>query len=140
MRTASLAALVLILGCAGSSTDTAALRQGRLRYTGHSPAGTPVLTGGLELAFPDDSTVTGTWAIAWLPEVDTTLPVGPQVGSGTLVGRRSGDTLQLQMNPEMADNNVSLTAVPSPTGYTGTWSWSTFAGPRSSGTIAVTRE
>ena len=119
MKPTALLALALLLGCAGASTETAASRAGGFRYVGRSPAGVPVLTGRIALAIPDDSTVTGTWAIGWIPGADTTLPVGPQVGSGTLVGHRMGDTLLIEMNPNWADNNVALKAFPTADGYTG---------------------
>ena len=137
MKPTTLLALALLLGCAGASTETAAPRTGGFRYVGRSQAGEPVLTGRIELAFPDDSTVTGSWAINWIPGADTTLEVGPQVGSGTLVGRRMGDSLLIEMNPSWADNNVALKAVPSADGYTGHWTWTAFAGPRSGGSFTI---
>ena len=56
---------------------------------------------------------------------DTSSPVGPQVGAGTLLGTRRGDTLMLELNPLYADNNVSLRGVARSTGLRGDWSWTT---------------
>ncbi len=140
MKPTALLALALLLGCAGTSTESATSRTNGFRYLGRSAAGVPVLTGRIELAFPDDSTVTGTWAIGWIPGADTTLEVGPQVGSGTLVGRRMGDSLLIEMNPNWADNNVALKAFSTADGYTGHWTWSAFDGPRSGGSFTADHE
>lgn len=140
MKPTTLLALALLLGCSGASTETAASRTGGFRYIGRSAAGVPVLNGRIELAFPNDSTVTGTWAIGWIPGADTSFEVGPQVGTGTLVGRRMGDSLLIEMNPNWADNNVALKAFPSASGYTGQWTWSAFDGPRSGGSFTAGHE
>ena len=99
-----------------------------------------MLAGDHEFTFPDDSTVTGTGVIGWLPGADTTLPAGPQVGSGKLVGSSSGDGLLIQFNPISADNNVALNAVPSAERYAGHWVWTTFTRPRFVGALVIGRE
>jgi hypothetical protein len=137
VRTALLAS-GLLLAC---STDPPSFttRDGTFHYTA-SHAGKPVLTGRLHLTFPDDSTVIGTWAIAWLPDADTTVPVGPQVGTGDLVGARWGDSLLIQLNPGNADHNVGLLARAAQAEYRGEWHWVTFTGPRTEGTFSASLE
>jgi hypothetical protein len=141
MRT-RLPLLVLLTACsagpsAGFPPDT---DRPSYSYTALSPTGEPILVGRIELAFLDDSIVTGTWTIAWIAGADTTLEVGPQVGSGTLAGSRSGGLLLLNLNPSYADNNVGLRAIPSKGGYEGVWGWDAFNGPRTSGTFTATRQ
>jgi hypothetical protein len=136
----SLLPLVLLMACSSAPGDFAALRPGGFHYSAESATGQPLLTGRLQLDFADDSTFTGTWNIEWIPGADTTTPVGPQVGSGELVGLRHGTTLLIQLNPTNADHNVALQAVPRGDGYSGTWEWSTFSGPRSSGRFVAARE
>lgn len=139
MRTALLTA-GLLLACSADPTVPAAGRvEHSLRYTADGPSGAQALAGRLVLSFPDDTTVSGSWVISWVPGADTTALVGPQVGSGTLVGSRLGDTLLLQLNPENADHNVGLRAVRTRAGYRGTWEWVTFAGPRTRGGFTAER-
>jgi hypothetical protein len=136
MRT-FLFALVSVMACAGAPADTTALRTGGYHYSAGSATGQPLLSGHLELEFTDDSTLRGTWVIGWVPGADTTVAVGPQVGSGDLVGSRRGDTLLVQLNPTNADNNVALQAVLGADGYTGRWEWITIAGPRTAGAFVA---
>jgi len=131
--------LAALLACF-NATDTKAgeLRIGSFHYTARSTAGRPLLVGRITLTEAADSTVTGTWEIRWGPGADTTTLVGPQVGSGTLLGRRDGSVLLLDLNPGNADHNVILQAHPHARGYAGIWDWTTFTGPRTSGTFVAT--
>jgi len=136
----SLLPLLLLMACSSATSDFAALRPGGFHYSAASATGQPLLTGRLQLDFADDSSFTGSWKIDWLPGADTSAPVGPQVGSGVLIGQRRGTTLLIQLNPTNADHNVALQAVPRGGGYSGTWEWSTFSGPRSSGRFVAAPE
>jgi hypothetical protein len=135
-----LLAPVLLLACSSAPDGRPDRPAGDFLYSAMSATGQPLLTGHLRVAFPTDSTLTGTWTIAWLPGADTTAPVGPQVGSGVLLGSRSGDLFVVQLNPTYADNNVALLAVPTTDGYSGQWEWSTLAGPASGGAFLATPE
>jgi hypothetical protein len=137
MRAVLIASGLLVACSTAPATFTA--RSGTFHYIAMSQ-GKPVLTGRLHLTFPDDSTIVGPWAIAWLPDADTTVPVGPQVGTGNLVGARSGDSLMIQLNPGNADHNVGLVAGAAAAGYRGKWEWVTFAGPRSGGIFSAIPE
>jgi hypothetical protein len=115
-------------------TAPGALKDGVLQYRASSLQGTELLAGTLRLAVHADSTVTGTWQIDWVAGADTTAPVGPQVGHGTLSGRQIADgSVQLNLNPFYADNNVFLSATVTVAGLSGEWSWSGFAGPIANG-------
>jgi hypothetical protein len=86
-----------------------------------------------------DSTVAGTWSIAWVAGADTTASVGPQVGSGAFSGRQlSRGQLEINLNPGSFDNNVFLTADVTANGFSGSWSWSGFPGVLSGGRFAAT--
>jgi len=129
---------VLVAACGGDSV--APLQGGILRYRASSAQGAPLLVGSLTLEVHADSTVTGSWRIAWVAGADTTAAVGPQVGSGALSGRQYADgSLQLDLDPLYADNNVFLSATPVVTGLSGSWSWSGFAGPLAGGRFTLTR-
>ena len=137
MRTIIVPAIILVLaGCGSEGDEPAGLSQlhaGELRYTATAADGQLLLRGKLALSFPDDSTVTGEWSIRWAPGADSSFQVGPQIGNGSLAGRRIGDSLVIDLNPGFMDNNVILFASSNPTNMAGRWSWSTIAGPRTGG-------
>ncbi len=140
MRSVLLAsALVALAACSTYPIAPAPTGPGEFRYVARAASGTTLLVGTLELTFPDESTVTGTWSIGWAPGADTTAEVGPQVGSGTLAGTRSETAMALNLNPSLADHNVFLQATTTAAGFHGAWEWSTFAGPRTRGQFAATR-
>lgn len=139
MRLSVISALLLSAACSPGPSAPAALRAGGFDYSASTAGGDPVLRGRINFEFTDDSTVTGTWTITWVEGADTTLEVGPQVGSGPLVGTRHGDTMMIQLNPNFADNNVGLVAVPTAQGWRGEWEWVAFTGPRSRGSFTASR-
>ncbi len=134
--TVSVLCMGVFAACGGNGVDPRGpLKSGALRYRAFSALGRPLLSGSLVLVAHEDSSVTGTWAIRWVVGADTTTPVGPQVGEGTLSGRQLSDgTVDLNLNPLYADNNVFLSSAPvTATGLSGKWSWSGFAGPLANG-------
>jgi hypothetical protein len=141
MRNRTSAALVIgVIGACSANgvAPRGSLRSAVLHYSAASAQGAPLLAGSLRLEAHDDSTVTGTWAIDWVVGADTTAPVGPQVGSGTLSGQLYGDgSLALNLNPLYADNNVVLYSEVTTTGLSGQWTWSGFAGPLASGRFSA---
>lgn len=98
-----------------------------------------VVEGRVDLLVADDSSVTGTWKLQRvLP--NTGIEVGPQVGTGTLLGRRTDTGIWLDLNPGWADNNVFLALHPdSPGALSGTWDHSTIAGPVIGGAVRLQR-
>ena len=73
---------------------------------------TPVVEGRVTFVVAGDSTITGTWELQRVPLSDSGIAVGPQVGSGTVGGRRTATGLWVDLNPGWADNNVFLALVP----------------------------
>jgi len=130
--------LAALLACSNAGDTEGQLRTGTFQYTARSAGGQVLLVGQLTFTETADSTVTGTWNIRWAPGADTTSLVGPQVGSGILVGLWQGSALLFDLNPGNADHNVLLQAYPRPGGYAGTWDWTTFNGPRITGTFVAT--
>ncbi|HQR18373.1 MAG TPA: hypothetical protein PK948_08370 [Gemmatimonadales bacterium] len=133
MRARPLIPLALLLSACGSDPTPFEFSDGTLAYRAVTTTGLPLLEGRLTLRYLTDSTVEGTWTIRWSPGADPTLPVGPQVGAGTLTGTRSGSTLVLELNPEAADNNVGLVGEAVAGSLRGRWIWTTFTGPRATG-------
>ena len=142
MRTRSSHALLLALTLACSTNGVAprwSLKSAMLRYNAASAQGVSLLAGSLSLAIHADSTVTGTWVIDWVAGADTTARVGPQVGTGTFGGQQFADgSVQLNLNPLYADNNVFLSATVTRDGFSGEWSWSGLPGVLSSGRFTAT--
>jgi hypothetical protein len=102
--------------------------------------GADAVSGRVTLATHPDSSVSGSWELSRVPGSDTTLLVGPQVGTGTLAGAVAAGTVSLNLNPTWADNNVFLTVHASTPGeLTGTWWHSTIAGPVASGSVTLLR-
>ena len=140
MRSLSLVAGMVLLACDAAVERPSALHAGALVYRATTLQGAPLLAGSLDLSYPDDSSVTGTWSITWDQGADTSVPVGPQIGSGTLTGHRAGDSVYLDLSPAYADNNAMLLAQATLNGLTGRWQWSTIAGPQAEGLFTAARQ
>ena len=126
-----------LAGCDGDPSDPLVLDPGGTYYLyeAYAPTGAKVLSGVIHLQWPDvtieraDRNLMGTWTITWVAGADTTLQVGPQVGSGTLDGTAGDEGVVLSLNPAMMDSNVFLHAIVDGNTIRGTWTWSTVAGP-----------
>lgn len=136
----SLISVAVLVGCGDRATPVA----------GNEPAGVyaylarlgpfPVVEGTLTLVLDHDSTITGTWDLHRSPGSDTTVAVGPQLGTGTLAGGRTAGVVWLDLNPGWADNNVVLALVPEASdALRGTWDHATIIGPITGGAVALHR-
>lgn len=113
---------------------------GAMTYTGYDDAGQPLVTGWIRLDFVTIQTAPtpppdGAWRLRALVDPST---VGPQVGEGTLTLSFFEDRVGADLNPGVADNNVTLlghltAGGPQRMRYEGRWTWSTIAGVRNSG-------
>jgi len=102
--------------------------------------GADAVSGRVTLATHADSSVSGSWELSRVPGSDTTLLVGPQIGTGTLDGAVAAGTVSLNLNPTWVDNNVFLTVHSvTPGALTGTWWHSTIVGPVASGSVTLLR-
>lgn len=145
MNTRPLGALLacLLVSCADEPLGPRVQLQGdvTLHYRVMNAMGAAVVEGTLDFTVHADSTISGAWAIDWAPGADRSTPVGPQIGSGALVGiTRPDTTLSLDLNPEFRDNNVILQAAATRTGVSGAWSWIGFAGDIAHGLFTATFE
>lgn len=113
---------------------------GAYRYVARSGL-IPVVTGTVTLQVAEDSAVTGIWELRRVPGSDTTIEVGPQLGSGTLAGRLDASgMISVDLNPGWADNNVYLMLAGTTLDrLTGTWDHSTFIGPVAGGPADLQR-
>lgn len=136
----TIALLSPLAGCEKDGSDPLVLSEGgNYSYEAYGPSGGKVLEGMIHLEWPDpfadgrDAPLVGSWEIDWVAGADTTLQVGPQVGHGTLEGIAGDEGVILNLNPEMADNNVFLHAIVDGNAIMGNWTWSTITGPRTEG-------
>lgn len=130
-------------GCGSAGLDPTPSRStgaGQLRYEARTLDGALLLTGRISIEILADSTIVGEWAVQWAPGADTTVEVGDQIGSGTLAGQQGENGTYIDLNPGYNDNNVILLPIPADRGFTGTWYWSTIAGPRTYGKFTALRE
>ncbi|HJU55533.1 MAG TPA: hypothetical protein VJ715_13210 [Pyrinomonadaceae bacterium] len=108
---------------------------GEYQYAGYDEGGSKVVEGRLSITSRKDDELKGTWE---LKQLGAPQRIGPQVGSGDLVGSVHGTEVALSLNPNMNDNNVDLRGKVEGKRYTGTWSYSGFAGIISSGRFEAT--
>mgnify|MGYP001180832947 FL=1 len=140
MRRVTLALAAIFVGCddAPAPPPTGDL-SGAYWYLARK-GGADVVTGTVQLLAQEDSSITGTWALQRVPGSDTSIAVGPQLGTGTLQGHRTASELWLDLNPGWADNNVFLVLQPAVSNaLAGTWDHSTIIGPVTGGPVELRR-
>jgi hypothetical protein len=105
-------------------------------YKGYNAKGTLVIVGTVSLTSIDGSTLSGSWSLECLVPSEQ---VGPQTGTGTLIGTLQASKAALNLNPGWADNNVLLSGTIDKGSFKGIWMWSTFAGVTSQGTFEASQ-
>ncbi|PWT81628.1 MAG: hypothetical protein C5B44_03465 [Acidobacteria bacterium] len=118
-----------------SSTQSLA---GTYRYVGYDKNGSnKVVEGQLQITSLDANRMKGKWD---LKAIGNAPNLGPQVGSGVFEGEVTNDGLQMNLNPNMADNNVTLAGKIEGRKIRGEWSYSGFAGVINRGTFEATKK
>ena len=102
-------------------------------YKAYDAVGSLVVTGRMDVSLSSDSTISGGWNFVAAGKDGSV--IGPQVGSGKLVGSVQNNRWFINLNPEWVDNNVFLNGSLGDEGIGGIWNWSTFKGPTASGTF-----
>jgi hypothetical protein len=145
-------ALVLLLssGCDGARDvdGSPSVPAGAMSYRGYDDLGRLIVTGWIDLDIPnsqDGSPVPpdfdGTWSFRALANTDR---IGPQSGSGVLVGWFTDNGVVVELQPGQVDNNVRLVGTltaggPAPMRYEGDWRWMTLTGVRATGTFRASQ-
>ena len=128
-----LLAAVFIVSC----SDDDPSQTGRYRYTAfHS--GIRVVEGFIYLDEVSTTRVSGRWELGRIGSSD--VEVGPQIGTGTLEGSFDGQTIGINLNPGIADNNVFLSGTFQGDTIRGEWSFSGFPGVISEGTFIAEQQ
>jgi len=123
---------------AGVSAENlvALLKEGRTEgyaYRALDSSGTELVRGVLFVTMEDSTRLSGFWNLEATGNGQGR--IGPQVGSGTLEGFLEGAEIQINLNPDYADNNVFLLGTMSASGFDGTWQFVGFPGVLASGTF-----
>src|SRR4051812_46681725 len=142
------ALLLAAIGCENKSSNAQSERVSdnpfgiaQWDYTNKDEAGEAVTKGLLTLPspLPVGKTFYGTWQARYVGKIGEEGKVGPQINGGKMAGDYSAEgQLTLRLNPNMIDNNVTLTGTVSGDSIKGTWQFSGIAGPTASGTFEAT--
>ncbi len=98
---------------------------GAYAYTGFDSTGVKIVTGWIKIVFEDSTHISGEWE---LDKIGNPQKIGPQIGSGNIVGNIVNDQLHLNLNPQYVDNNVFLTCPYNDQKLIGRWSYTGFPG------------
>ena len=99
-------------------------------YLATDPSGVSAVTGSFSLS-EEAGQITGLWRTQRIGGSD----VGPQVGSGELVGQEEGDRVVLTLVSNVATGTVELIGVRGEGRITGQWTWLPPTGGVRSGTF-----
>ncbi len=105
-------------------------------YSAYNANGDLAVNGTITLTTIDSSSVSGTWLLLAVIPSDK---IGPQTGTGKLVGSIQKSSISINLNPDWVDNNVFLQGTVSPDSINGRWMWSTFIGPTAEGEFKAIR-
>src|SRR5262249_1454365 len=78
---------------------------GDYEYTGYDKNKVKIVEGRLSITSVESGKVKGEWQLRKTGNAEN---IGPQVGSGKFEGEMNGDTIRINLNPNMNDNNVNL--------------------------------
>lgn len=124
---------------------TQPLRIGSYQYSGYDKSGRKILKGRLSIIsvqphrnkHEESYEIKGYWR---LYKIGDPKMIGPQTGTGDLVGSIDKGEIHIELNPHMADNNVTLRGKIEGRRFHGTWGYSGFAGSINEGTFEATRK
>jgi hypothetical protein len=120
----------------GSGTGVGPAPSGAYRYASYDTNGTAVVQGWLTIMYQDSGHITGEWN---LEKIGNPQGIGPQVGTGNLVGSFYEGKLFIELNPQFRDNNLQLAGEVENGYYGGQWFWISFAGISGRGTFEAVR-
>jgi hypothetical protein len=122
---------LLTLGC--SEDSPTGLSSNVFKYKAYNSEGKSIISGFLTIEQDSASYVKGIWHFVPIGNCNN---IGPQIGSGKLVGNRvDGNRLLINLNPNIADNNITLEGEYINGHYEGTWSYYGFPGLINRGTF-----
>jgi len=123
----------LFMSCDKSTSLSPSDESSLYEYIAFDSSSTKVAKGWLLLKF-EDNVITGQWDIQ---AVGSPQNIGPQLGSGNLAGNCNSDSIWVDLQPNMQDNNLLLEGRLTDDDYSGTWIYISLTGPTNSGTFTA---
>lgn len=127
----AISAIAFLISCSGKNQD---VPEGAWAYMGYDHLGTQIVDGWFRIEEEDSILINGSWRF---DRVGEEMDIGPQIGSGQFTGGIEAERIWMNLNPNMADNNVFLSGNMNGDRITGSWTWSGFAGPIASGSFSA---
>jgi hypothetical protein len=109
---------------------------GDYQYIGYDKNRVKIVEGKLSITSVESGKIKGEWQLRKIGNPEN---IGPQIGSGKLEGEIDQDKIRINLNPNMADNNVNLTGKFDGNNFSGTWSFDGFAGGINRGSFEAKR-
>lgn len=119
---------VIFISCNILNNDD--VPSGSYSYTARDTLGTVIVEGWFTMESQGSKEFNGEWHFK---KIGNPQNIGPQIGDGDLIGFEDSTGVQINLNPQMADNNVILLGEFNEDQYTGEWQWVTFIGPTNKG-------
>jgi hypothetical protein len=116
----------------GSEAGVGPGSSGAYHYTSYDTNRVAVVRGWLTITYQDSSHITGEWR---LYKIGDPQGIGPQSGSGKLVGSFYEGKLVIELNPQFRDSNLQLVGDLQQGIYRGEWIWISFIGITGKGTF-----
>ncbi|HEX3083533.1 MAG TPA: hypothetical protein VHP99_03345 [Pyrinomonadaceae bacterium] len=118
---------------------------GDYEYTSYDEKGDKVVSGRVSITSTEQRRIgseestqlKGNWE---LKKVGTQETIGDQTGSGDLIGTINKNEVDINLNPNISDANVYLRGKIDGKRFHGTWTFSGYAGPVTSGKFEATRK
>jgi hypothetical protein len=118
--------MIFICSCGNKDSITASKAEQTFYYKSYDLNHNLIVHGWLEIKFSNSDEISGTWN---LQKVGNPEDIGPQVGTGELIGGLTNkDSIWIELNPEYIDNNLQLCGKYKISTITGKWIWSSYAG------------
>ncbi|MBU0473551.1 MAG: hypothetical protein KKF62_05265 [Bacteroidetes bacterium] len=106
-------------------------------YKSYDSTGIKIVEGWITINFTDSLGILGEWE---LKKVGNSENIGPQVGTGKLVGSKHGDLTFVELNPQFIDNNLILTGTLEQGKYVGEWQYISYVGITNYGTFEANKK
>jgi hypothetical protein len=106
--------------------------EGAYGYTGFDSTGVKIVTGWIKIVFEDSIHLSGEWE---LDKIGDPQNIGPQVGSGKLLGSYDKSQIYCDLNPGYVDNNLILKGDYDDRKIAGEWNYVGFPGVINQGTF-----
>ena len=144
MKIASLYLLLFVLGfciwsCSGAKTvqHSKPFPLGEYQYTGFDTKGNKIVEGRLAITSREGDRLKGEWLLSKIGNPER---IGPQIGTGECDGLIQEDSLFINLNPNMVDNNVNLKGEIKDGRYSGRWSYDGYAPGINRGTFEAVKK